>query len=73
MTQFQMSNVKFQIGSMAVFTVALALGLLATPVPSNSQQQGEVYRMGFLWSWSAPTDQTPNIAQYEAIFPGRHG
>jgi len=45
---------------MAIFIVALALGLLAAPVSSPGQQPGKVYRIGNLGgSMSAPTEETP--------------
>jgi putative ABC transport system substrate-binding protein len=39
--------------------VALALGLIAAPVPSHGQQPEKVYRIGYLGGSLAPTDQTP--------------
>jgi hypothetical protein len=44
----------------AVFSVIIALALLAAPVPSLGQQPGKVHRIGFQWgSMFAPTEDTP--------------
>jgi putative tryptophan/tyrosine transport system substrate-binding protein len=44
----------------AIFTVALAFGLLAAPLPSDGQQPAKVYRIGLLSTVGpAPADRTP--------------
>ncbi len=55
MTQFRISNVEFRIGSTAIFSVALVLGLLAAPLPSSGQQPAKVYRIGQLWASTPPS------------------
>jgi putative ABC transport system substrate-binding protein len=46
--------------SMALFSVLLALTVLAAPAPSGAQQPGKVYRIGWLGiRGPTPTDQTP--------------
>ena len=55
MKQFRIS--KFEV---RIFSMVLALGLLTAPVPSEAQQPGTVYRIG--WLSTAPpaaTDTTP--------------
>ena len=39
---------RLQNGAASLFILALALGLLAAPIPSEAQQPGKVYRIGFL-------------------------
>ena len=41
----QFRNSKFEV---RIFSMALALGLLTAPVPSEAQQPGKVYRIGYL-------------------------
>jgi len=48
MTQFRMSNGEFRIGSTATFIVALALGLLVSPLAVEAQQAGKMYRIAFV-------------------------
>ena len=45
------------IGTLSLFIGALALGLLAAPVPSDAQQSGKVYRIGWFGN-PAPQDRT---------------
>jgi hypothetical protein len=47
-------------GPAALFTVALALALLAAPVPSPGQQPAKVYRIGFLNISAAGYDTDPH-------------
>jgi len=42
-----------------VFSVILALALLAAPAPSDGQQPGKVYRIGWLTNALKPKDPTP--------------
>jgi ABC-type uncharacterized transport system substrate-binding protein len=43
----------------AALTVILALALLAIPFPSDAQQPGKVYRIGYLAVGPAPTERNP--------------
>jgi len=55
MKQFRIS--KFEV---RIFCVALALGLLVAPMPSQAQQPGKVYRIGFYGGdMFAPTEDKP--------------
>jgi ABC-type uncharacterized transport system substrate-binding protein len=60
-TQFRIADFEFRIGPKAIFIVALALALLAAPLPSDAQQPGKVYRIGYLWASTPPAaaDRTP--------------
>jgi len=56
--QFRISNFGFRIWPRAICIVALALSLLAAPVPSPGQQPGKVYRIGYLGNNAfAPTEE----------------
>jgi putative ABC transport system substrate-binding protein len=48
MRQIRISRFEVRIGPTALSTVALALALLAAPLPSDAQQRGKVYRIGYL-------------------------
>jgi len=48
-TRFRIADCRFSIGATAIFVVALALSLVAAPLPAQAQQAGKVYRVGFLW------------------------
>jgi putative ABC transport system substrate-binding protein len=50
---------------MAIFIVALALCFLATPMPSDGQQPGKVYRIGYLAVGPAPTERNPQNCPIE--------
>jgi len=60
MRQIRISRFEVRIGPTALSTVALALGLLMVPLPSDGQQPGKVYRIGWLGtSPPAAIDTTP--------------
>jgi len=59
MRPFRISNFGFRIWARASFIVALALGLVAVPLPSHGQQPGKVYRIGYFGATEAPMEQTP--------------
>ena len=57
-----------QNGPTAIFALAVALALLAAPVPSHGQQPGKVYRIGYLGvSVPAPTDTTPQNCPIQGL------
>jgi putative ABC transport system substrate-binding protein len=59
MKQLRISDFEFRIGSTALYILAVALGLLAASMPSDAQQPGKVYRIGFLGvNAFAPTEAT---------------
>ena len=58
MRQFRIANCEFRIGLAAIFAVALALAFLAVPLPSDGQQPGKVYRIGWLSGDESPTPET---------------
>ncbi len=53
MTQFRISKFEFRISPAAIFTVALALGILVAPLTASAQPAGPVYRIGLL-DYSVP-------------------
>jgi len=46
MRQFRIANCELRIWPRAIFIVALALGILAAPLPSDGQQPAKIYRIG---------------------------
>jgi putative ABC transport system substrate-binding protein len=60
MKQLRISDFEFRIGSTALYILAVALGLLAASMPSDAQQPGKVYRIGFYGGdMFAPTEDKP--------------
>jgi len=58
MKRFRISKFEFRNASSAIFIAALALGILAAPIPSDGQQPGKVYRIGYLsGNMFAPTEE----------------
>jgi len=58
--QIRISKFEFRNASSAIFIAALALSLLAAPFPSDAQQPGKVYRIGFHGGdMFAPTEDKP--------------
>jgi putative ABC transport system substrate-binding protein len=52
MTLFRIADCRLQIGPKAIFTAALALGVLVVPPDAEAQPAGRVYRIGYLSSGS---------------------
>ena len=48
MKPFRNANFELRIGSTTIFIVALALGLLVSPLAAEAQPTGKVYRIGYL-------------------------
>ena len=59
MKLFRNEDCALRNGPRAIFIVALALGFLAVPFPSDGQQPGKVHRIGMLMNGLTPKDATP--------------
>ena len=50
--------------------LALALGVLAAPLPANAQQTGKIRRIGFLTLFSPPESSADSAARVAAFRQG---
>jgi putative ABC transport system substrate-binding protein len=62
-TQFRSSKFETRIWWLAIFVLALAISILATPLAAEAQQAGKIPRIGVLQVWSSADPMVERIRQ----------